>query len=383
MLVTDIREEILDRAHALIPRLQERADTCEELRRCPRETVDDFIDARLLRVCQPKRYGGFELGWDVLCDVSQILGRGDGSQAWVQSVYTDHAQMVGTFPLRAQDDVWGDTPNALTSASFDPLARAKRVHGGVVLSTRQGFASGIDHADWVICGGHIEETDGSRTRGYFLLPKTAVTVIDDWRVFGLTGTGSNSFTADEVFVPEYRIVSAAAMAGNGPGADEHAGIVYRIPRDSLAGTGFAAVGVGIAQGFLDDYLQYTRPRKSRGVSVAGQTGTQMAIGAAAAEIDSAARMYIGSARDIMATLDAGETVTVRQKLQSKLNSSYATGLALTAVQRLFTTAGGRALSESSVMGRRVRDLMAVASHHAMVWDAASSAYGELLLAEAG
>ena len=383
MLVTDVREEIIDRAESLIPRLRERADRCEALRRCPRQTVDDYIETKVLRICQPKRYGGFELGWDVLCEVSQTLGRGDGSQAWVQSVYTDHAQMVGTFPLRAQDEVWGDTPDALTSASFDPLARAKRVAGGVVLSTRQGFSSGIDHADWIICGGYVEETDGSRTRGYFLFPKSATTVIDDWRVFGLTGTGSNSFEAREVFVPDHRIVSAEALAGNGPGAGIHAGSVYRIPRESLAATGFAAVGVGIAQGFLEEYLHYTRPRKSRGVSVAAQAGTQMGVGAAAAEIDAAARMYLAPAREIMGTLDAGMTVTIRQKLQSKLNASYATGLALNAVQRLFTAAGGRALYEGNVMARQVRDLMAVASHHSMVWDSASSAYGELLLAAAG
>jgi 3-hydroxy-9,10-secoandrosta-1,3,5(10)-triene-9,17-dione monooxygenase len=254
------------------------------------------------------------------------------------------------------------------------------VAGGVVLSTRQGFSSGIDHADWIICGGHIEETDGSRSRTYFLLPKSSVTVIDDWHVFGLTGTGSNSFEAVEVFVPEHRIVSSEAMTGTSAGSEIHSGSVYRVPRESVAATVFAAIGVGVAQGFLEEYLLYTRPRKSRGASVAAQMGTQMGVGAAAAEIDAAARMYIAPVREINATLDAGRTITIRQKLQSKLYASYATGLVLTAVQRLFTAAGGRALFHGSVMARQVRDLMAVASHHSMVWDSASSAYGEFLLA---
>src|SRR5919109_2126188 len=58
------REELLQRAQALAPVLQERADAGEKLRRCPDETVEDFVTTGLLRICQPARYGGYELGYD-------------------------------------------------------------------------------------------------------------------------------------------------------------------------------------------------------------------------------------------------------------------------------------------------------------------------------
>src|SRR4029077_13045078 len=72
------REELLRRAEALVPALEERAAKAEELRRCPDETIQDYIDNDLFRICQPAPYGGFELGYDVLCEVSQTLGRGCG-----------------------------------------------------------------------------------------------------------------------------------------------------------------------------------------------------------------------------------------------------------------------------------------------------------------
>ncbi len=86
--------ELLERAAALVETLQARSEACEAARKCPDETIEDFVRAGLLRICQPRRYGGYELGWDVLCEVSQTLARGCGSQAWAQNIYTDHGQKV-------------------------------------------------------------------------------------------------------------------------------------------------------------------------------------------------------------------------------------------------------------------------------------------------
>src|SRR3954471_8006807 len=80
--LTPSREELLRRAENLVPVLQERAAKAEQMRRCPDETVRDHIESELLRISQPAPYGGFELGYDVLCEVSQTLARGCGSQGW-------------------------------------------------------------------------------------------------------------------------------------------------------------------------------------------------------------------------------------------------------------------------------------------------------------
>ena len=41
----------------------------EALRRCPDETIRDYLANDLLRICKPARYGGFEHDYDVLCEV--------------------------------------------------------------------------------------------------------------------------------------------------------------------------------------------------------------------------------------------------------------------------------------------------------------------------
>ena len=113
-------DELMARARALVPVLQERAQRCEDQRRVPEETIADFERAGLLRLCRPARYGGYEMGWDVLCDLADVLAAADGSQAWLQHIYADHTVLVATFPAAAQDEVWGRNHDAITSASSIP-----------------------------------------------------------------------------------------------------------------------------------------------------------------------------------------------------------------------------------------------------------------------
>lgn len=360
--------------------LRERSEAAEAARRCPPETIHDFVENGLLRVCQPARYGGYELGWDVLCEVSQVLARGCGSQAWVQNVFSDHCQKVATFPLAGQDDIWGANPDARISASLDPVGVGRAVDGGVMYSGRHAFASGIDHAQWLLCGGRRVDERGEGERCFFLLRQEDAVVIDDWYVVGLAGTGSKSFAISDVFVPDHRILrDSDADAGTGPGSLAHAAPVFKMPRGGITSTGFAAVAVGIAEGFLDEYVRYTRERTSRGTRVASLMGTEIAVGIASAEIASAALVYLQPAREAMALLEAGRRIDAELRLRAKRDSGFAAQLCLAAVTRLFNAAGGRALSTASPMQRQFRDLVAAAGHHSIVWDTVTSEYGRLLL----
>jgi 3-hydroxy-9,10-secoandrosta-1,3,5(10)-triene-9,17-dione monooxygenase len=370
------RESLLARAEALAPVLQQRAPAAERLRRCPDETVQDFVANDLLRICQPRRYGGFDLGYDVLCEVSQALAWGCGSQAWVHMVLADNPLKLSAFPLEAQDDVWGRDTNARIAVAVAQVGKGRPVPAGIVWSGRHGFSSGIDHAEWVICGGHILG-DEDRPRACFaLIPTSEITIIDDWHAMGLVGTGSKSFEVKEVFVPEHRILDKkAADTGRAPGTLFYTAPVTRLPRGGVSSVSFAAVAVGVAEGFLQEYLAFTAPRKSRGNPVATQTGTQIGIGLASAEIEAASRMYLGGIREVMQTLERGERVSKTQQLRGKRNSAYACQLAIRAVQQLFNSAGGRALYLDSELQRKFRDVHAAAAHHSVVWDSAAAAYG--------
>ena len=374
------REELLERARALVPALRDRAQACEEARCLPVETVEDYRDAGLIRMSMPARYSGYEMGWDVMCEVTQILAAACGSQAWIQRICADHAQMVATFPAEAQDDVWGGNHDVLISAAFDPTGRARPTDGGWIFSGRHGFSSGIDHCDWHICGGFIE--DGEKLDGphFFLVPRTDVTVIDDWNVMGLAGTGSKTFVVEDAFIPAHRFLNGPeARAGKNPGREVNKAPVYATPRGGITSIGFAALAVGMARGLVEDWFDYTRPRKSRGIPIADKQSTQIIAAQSAAEVDAAEALYLGNVRGAQKILEAGDELTKLQLATAKRNAAFACQLSLKAGTRVFNAAGGRVLFSGNSMERQYRNLLGAVAHHGMVWDVAATAWGEMIM----
>jgi alkylation response protein AidB-like acyl-CoA dehydrogenase len=373
------REELLRRAAALVPVLQERTAQCEAMRRCPDETIRDYLANDLLRICQPARYGGFEHNYDVLCEVSQTLARGCGSQAWVHMVLADNILKLASYSEAAQEDVWGKDPTAKLSNCVTPTGRAKPVDGGIVWSGRHQFSSGVDHADWVLAAGIVDHGDRKQEVSV-LVPKGDISIVDDWHVIGLAGTGSKTFVIEEKFVPAHRILDKKASdEGRAPGAHLYAAPVYHLPRGGPSSASYCSVAVGIAEGCLDAYYKYTRPRKSRGKPWAKMAGAQIVAATAAAEIEAAARMYQGALREVMGVLERKEPVTRLMQVQGKRNMAYAAQLSIQAVQRLFNDAGGRVLYEDHDLQRKFRDVHAAAAHHSLTWHIAAESFGAHVL----
>ena len=202
-------------------------------------------------------------------------------------------------------------------ASFDPKGIATPVEGGYSFSGRFGFASGIDHADWLICGGFIVDRDKGDGPHFCLLRRSEATIIDDWHTIGLEGTGSKSFSVEDVFVPDYALLRGEdARTGNGPGAAVNPGGVYRLPRGFLTPALFASMTVGMAQGLLDQWLAYTATRMSRGTKVADNPTSHVIVGECAAEIDAAEALNRDTITAAMKVLEAGGTLSDAELLRA-------------------------------------------------------------------
>lgn len=375
--------ELISRAGAMADELRSRAEITEAERCVPAETVEAFKRAHMVRMTQPARYGGFGMGWDDMCAVGQKLAAADGAQAWIQTIMADHAVLLGTFPAEAQDDVWKDDPDRVMSASFEPRGIATPADGGFRFSGTFGFASGIDFADWLICGGFI--VDGEKRDGphFFLVPRSDVSIIDDWHTIGLEGTGSKSFEVKDAFVPEHRVLDGArARAGTGPGADINSEAVYRMPRGTLSSFAFSALSVGMAEGLLDTWLRYTAGRVSRGTPLAESPAMHIVAGECSAEIAAAEALYMNSIKDAMRRLGEGETLTDSYLLVARRDAAWAARTALMAGSRLFNAAGGRAIYRTSALQRQYRNLMAAAAHFSVSWEDNAIACGRDLIVNA-
>lgn len=379
------RDDMLARARKLMPRLRERAEQCERERRTPDATIAEMKETGLLRLLQPARHGGHELGWDVFCEVTQLLARACGSQGWVYRVLGDHAQMLGTFPGEAQDDVWGRDQDTQMSSSFVPVGEARPAPGGYRFSGKHTFSSGIDHAAWVICGGFIKDDAGKPLKAsFFLIPKSEGRVIDDWFVTGLEGSGSKSFTVENVFVPAHRVLDIDdSTSGTTPGSKVNPAPVFRLPRLGYTTAAFSALLVGMAESMLEDWLELTAKRRSWGQPVAQSESAQALGGEAACEIAAAGHMYLHPVRDAMRRLEAGEDLPPSLTPVVTGHVVYSCQLALAAANRLNAAAGSRAVYRGNHLERQFRNTITGGQHVAINWAMCASRYGAHLLREHG
>ena len=180
------------RARALVPVLQERAQRCEDQRRVPDETIQDFERAGLLRMCQPARFSatrwaGTRFATSANCSRPPAARRPGCSTSmpttpcWSRPSRRRRRRRSGarnTTPSPPPRSIRPDARRASRAASCFPDGTALRA------------ASII--ADWLICGGRIVEKDGLDGPHFFLVPKSDAEVIDDWETMALEGTGSKT-----------------------------------------------------------------------------------------------------------------------------------------------------------------------------------------------
>ncbi|MBT7267718.1 MAG: hypothetical protein HN884_12630 [Rhodospirillaceae bacterium] len=367
-----MREELLERAQALVPVLKERANECEKLRRIPEATIADLKSTRLVDVCKPAQYGGYELGWDVFCEIVMELAQGCGSTAWVYSVYAEHANRMGNYPLEIQAEVWGTDPNTFISSGNSGQAELEPVDGGFRLSGRFNYSSGCDHAGWHITGAKVKDT---KERRQIAFPASDRELDDNWFVVGLAGTGSKDYLLNDVFIPEYRTYIIPQ-----PGVRAKDNVIFRLPQWSVNPFDLAAVSVGVAQGGLDQFVESLKTRMSRfGAKIAEFQSLQLRIAESAAELDMARRIILDDLRESQDYLQDNKKLPRDMMTRNKRDMAYAPVLATRAIDRIFYAAGAGGLLLSGDLQRCFRDVHAGAAQLALNWDVNGTTYGQVAL----
>src|SRR5579871_1113572 len=135
-------EELVARARALAPLLRKNAPASEANRRIAEETIQAAVEAGLMRVCTPKRYGGWEMNTRAMLDVSAAIAEADGGAAWVVNLNNICCWLTSLYPVKAQDEVFGSDPDTRVSGVLNPTATATRVAGGFRITGTWHYNSG-------------------------------------------------------------------------------------------------------------------------------------------------------------------------------------------------------------------------------------------------
>jgi len=377
-------ESALAAAAAIAPRLAERAAECERLRRMPDATVAELHASGLMRLMQPTRFGGSELGLDTLMHVVLELCKGCASTAWIYSNLASHSWNIGQMDLQAQEDMWRDDPDAIAATGLAfPCGKATPVEGGYRLTGRWPFGSGIDASSWIFVGGMAEQAGGAPERRFFLVPQADFVSLDNWQAFGLTGTGSHDVEIKEAFVPVHRSISAEIFAAgqNVPGAKLYKNRLFQMPVFAAFAYVLSIVPLGTAKAAVEQFTKGMRQRAGTytGVRVAELSSVQARIAEAAACVEFAETVLRNDWQELEASVERGQFPSIETKLRWKRNAAFATQLSVRAIDALMPAAGAGGLSLHLPLQRQFRDIHAASSHIALTWDVHAAAYGQSAL----
>ena len=377
------RDGLLARAASLRPILERNADRTDALRRLPDENVEALRRAGLCRLMVPKRFGGHETSIRTYVEVIAELGRGCGSTAWVASLINVCAWLAALFPEQAQRDVWETNPDAWAAGSLAPNGEAIAVDGGWRVSGRWPWASGCLHAQWVACGIHMKNDSGETVNfGLSLMPIGEVRVEDTWFMAGMKGTGSNTITAKDVFVPEHRFLPYPE-AFQGKYRTEHTDeAVYRVAFVPVTVLILAGSQLGVARAALEHTIAKAATRGITHTIFPTQresAGFQMLVAEAAMKIDTAHLHALRAADDLDSAAEEGRQLELAARARVRMDTALVAKYCREAVELLVQAHGTSSMADTNRMQRLWRDVH-VASHHAITeWQVNLEIYGKALL----
>jgi alkylation response protein AidB-like acyl-CoA dehydrogenase len=369
--------------------IKARAHATEKSGRVPAENMHALREVGYFDIVKPRAFNGYEYDFDVLVDLNIELAKACASTAWVGGLLAAHQWLIASFSEQAQHDVWDSTPDALACGSYAPATKAVAANGGYTLTGRWSFASGCDNAQWSLCAALLpSRTEADRfTPAFLLVPASDYLIDDTWNVVGLSGTGSKTLQLKDVFVPEHRVLTFfESTSGKTPGAllrPENPS--FSIPMLCNIPSCLASVAVGAAAGALEDYLEATSKRVTRG-AVAGSNNRmaefptiQLRVAEAAASTDAAREILLRDLRDRAIAVRANRPVSIEDRIVSRRGQAFAVSLAIRASEALNASTGGQGLDLANPVQRAWRDANAVGRHISMNWDAVGTMYGQLAL----
>jgi indole-3-acetate monooxygenase len=361
---------VLTRAREIAELARGMADRIDSGRRLPPELVEALRDSGLLRAGAPIEAGALELPAGTALRCAEEVARGDASAGWCVSIGITSTLLVAYLPPQSRDELFGDG-RGLAAGVWAPQGRATRVPGGVVVSGRWAFCSGITHADVLFAGCVLDDKPA-----VVALPTEQLQILDTWHTLGLRGTGSHDTLAEEVFVPDERVLSIF----DGPVIDRP---LYRFPPFGFFAACITAAAMGNARAAIDNFIELADTKKGVAASrtLAQRSTIQVAVATADSALEAARAGYYQAIESAWQAAEDGPPVPLAARTRLRLAATHGARVSADVVRSMYDLAGGSAIYDGAPLQRRLRDAF-TATAHFQVNEASRELPGRILLGQA-
>ncbi|MDG3087838.1 flavin-dependent monooxygenase [Vibrio hannami] len=374
---------LLEKLQEVLPKIAENAAEAEQLRTPPEESIRLLREIKFFRAFQPKKYGGLEISLPEFTDCVAALAGACGGTAWGGSLLATHSHQMAMFSEKAQEEFWGDNPDATASSSIAPFGKTEETEGGVIFNGDMRWSSGCDHADWAILGFNRMDSEGNKVYCFGVVPRSEYTIIDDWYAAGMKSSGTKTLVLKDVFIPEHRIETAKGMmegksAGFGLYPDSD---IFYTPYRPYFACGFAAISLGIAERMLEVFKekQQNRVRAYTGANVGASTPALMRLAESTHQVFAARAMLEKTWEDHKEHGERKEYPTRETLAYWRTNQAYAVKMCIESVDRLFDAMGGQSWFLDNEGQRLFRDSHMTGAHAYTDYDVCKQILGREIM----
>jgi alkylation response protein AidB-like acyl-CoA dehydrogenase len=353
---------LVERARALAPLIAREANEIERTRRLTEPVVSALIENGLYRGLLPQSLGGAEAPPEVFMQMLEEIAKADASTAWCLGQCSVCSMTAAYLDADVAREIFG-APNGILA--WGAIAHAVQVvPGGYRITARWDFASGSRQANWLGAHVQVKEPDGTtrlmangspeiRT---IVFPASSATMYDVWDVIGLSGTGTDSYSVDNLFIPE----KFAALRDNFSSLREK-GPLYGITTYSMFGLGFAAISIGVARATLDAAIDLARGKASVGLKAMREnSAVHGLIGRTEGNLRAARAYLYATAAEGWRDLTRTGKLSEDHRAAFRLASSWTIHQAASVVDAAYHMAGATAVFRANPFERRFRDMHAIA-----------------------
>lgn len=365
---------------AFVASLAERAAEAETLRRLPDATIADLTASGFTDLLVPAAYGGQQAPFPTLLDPVRRMAHGCTSSSWTIGFLALHNWMLALFGEQAQAEAFAGRP-FLAPAPLAPTGRGVPVDGGIRLTGRWSWATGVMHANWIIVAALCGPDDGI-CPALALLPAADITVDDVWHTDGMRATGSNDAIATDVFVPEHRLVKVTDIyAGTAPGAGLHDSATYRWPMVPALALLSAMPALGSAEKVTEMYAARLAERvlAYEGVMQKDKPIAQARLSGAQVRLRALRGLLADTVGEIEAIVATGDSVDKPVRAQARLAAAHIVAESKGVIADLMGAGGASIHFLSSPMQRYKRDVDVLSGHVVFDYDTARELAGALSL----
>ena len=354
--------DLVERARALQPLISSEADEIERTRRLTPAVTSALVENGLYRALLPKSYGGAEVALETFMQMQEEIAKADASTAWCLGQCAVCAMTAACLEPDAANEIFNIAPGILAWGAIAHEVRAEP--GGYRASARWDFASGSRQASWL--GAHVRVTeadgsprkkaDGSPEIRTILFPMNSATMYDVWDVIGLKGTGTDSYSVDNLFIPE----KFSALRDD-PAAVREAGPLYKLTTNMVFSMGFAATALGVARAMLDAATELARGKTPQGLqAMRDNNAVQGQIGRTEATLRAARAYLYTTASEVWRDLVRGDAITEAHRIAIRIASTWTIHQSAAVVDIAYHMSGATAVFAKNPFERRFRDMHAIA-----------------------